>query len=182
VKLGPVIEKLNTAQETFLRAADRISASNWLERLGPECWSAGHVVAHLCLVERGVLAYADRVIQRQPKTLPFYRRLHLPLALVEARLVKRKAPAMVAPQENHASKEVMIAELRSVRERTRAFLEETHARELSEYYWRHPFLGHLNFYDWFAFVAAHQLRHSKQMWDIGQNLPKGVASSQKQKG
>jgi hypothetical protein len=182
VKLQPVIRKLGSAQETFLRAADRISASNWLVRFSPQCWSAGHVVAHLCLVERGVLAYADRVIQKQPKILPFYKRLHLPLALVEARIVKRKAPAMVAPEENHACKEVMIAELRCVRERTRAFLEETHRRELREYYWRHPFLGHLNFYDWFAFVAAHQLRHSKQMWEIGQNLPKGVASSQKQKG
>jgi hypothetical protein len=182
VKLQPVIHKLSTAQETFLRAADRISLSNWLERPDPERWSAGHVVAHLCLVERGVLAYADRVIQRQPKTLPFYRRLHLPLALVEARLVKQKAPRIVAPEENHASKEVMIAELRGVRERTRAFLEETHGRELSEYHWRHPFLGHLSFYDWFAFVAAHQLHHSKQMWEIGQNLPKDVASSRKQKG
>jgi len=111
VKLQPVIQKLTTAQETFLRAADHISASNSLERQHPECWSAGHVVAHLCLVERGVLGYADPVIRRQPKALPSYGRLHLPMALVEARLVKRKAPAIVAPQENLANKEMMIAEL-----------------------------------------------------------------------
>jgi DinB family protein len=71
----------------------------------------------------------------------------------------------------------MLTELRSVRERTLAFLEETRHRDLRAYGWRHPFLGRLNFYGWFRFVAAHEIRHSKQLWEIGQNLRKGVASS-----
>ena len=75
--------------------------------------------------------------------------------------------------------ETMLAQLRSVRERTLAFLEETQHRDLSAYSWRHPFLDRLDFYDWFAFLAAHEIRHSKQMWEIGQILRKGVASSRK---
>jgi len=78
-------------------------------------------------------------------------------------------------------KEKMITELRGVRERTLAFLEETHGRDLSRYIWQHPFLGYLNFYEWFRFIAARQKRHSKQMWEMAQNLPKGVASSRKEK-
>jgi hypothetical protein len=181
VQVQPVIQKLYVAQETFLRAAAGISAPNWPAKPRPHCWSAGQLVTHLCLVERGVLLYADRLIQERPRPLPFYRRLHLPLALVESRLVKRSSPAIVVPPDDFVGKEVMLAELRGVREKTLSFLEKTRGRELSKYFWRHPFLGCLNFYTWFAFIAAHQVRHSKQMWEIGQNLPKDVASARKQK-
>jgi hypothetical protein len=127
------------------------------------------------------LGYADRVIREPALPISFFGRLHLPMALVESRIVRRKAPESVQPKRSHLSeKETMIAELCGVRERTLAFLEETHQRNLSRYCWRHPFLGALNFYQWFAFVAAHQLRHTKQMWEITKNLPKAVASSQKQ--
>ena len=181
MQLQPIIQKLSSAQETFLRAADGVSAPDWLERPRPARWSAGHLVAHLCLVERGTLALADRIIQEQPKPRPIYTRLHLPIAMVESRVVKRTSPEIVAPTDELGGKEIMIAELRGVRERTLAFLEETHGRDLCRYSWRHPFLGYLNFYEWFGFIAAHEIRHSKQMWEIGQNLPKGVASSRKEK-
>lgn len=94
------------------------------------------------------------------------------------RIVRAKGP--VKPDAAMmVGKETMIAELRGVRERTLAFLEETHGRALADYRWRHPFLGHLDFYDWFTFVAMHQVRHAKQMREITKNLPKDVASSQK---
>jgi len=109
--------------------------------------------------------------------VPLYKRLHLPLVLVEARVLKRKVPAIVTPSTELAEKETMLAELCSVRERTLAFLEETRYRDLRAYGWRHPFLGRLNFYSWFRFIAAHEIRHSKQMWEIAQNLRKGVATS-----
>jgi len=181
VQLQPILQKLSSAQEAFLRAADGVSAPDWLKRPDSKCWSAGHLVAHLCLVERGTLALADRIIQKQAKPRPFYTRLHLPSAMVESRVVKVRSPAIVTPTGRLDDKEIMMAELRGVRERTLAFLQETHGRNFTRYSWRHPFLGYLNFYEWFTFVAAHQNRHSQQMWEIGQNLPKGVASSRKQK-
>ena len=100
--------------------------------------------------------------------------------LVESRLVKRKSPVALQPEaELLACKETMLAELRGVRERTLSFLLETHGRDCSVYCWRHPFLGTLNFFEWFTLVAAHQIRHTKQMVEIWKNLPKHVASSQK---
>jgi len=147
------------------------------------------MVGHLCRVEREVVAYADRVIRKSPMRVSFWRRWHLPIVLVESRVVKRKAPGMVQPS-GLADKETMMAELRSVRERTLAFLEETHQLKLEAYFWRHPFLGNLKFYDWYTFVAAHQIRHTKQLLEMmndevalerAKNLPKDVASSWKQK-
>lgn len=181
-KLQSIFEKLASTQAEFLRSADAIGTRQWLQQAKPDCWSAGEVVGHLCDVERGVRGYADRLIRKAPMPIPIYKRLHFPLALVESRVLKRKVPAIVTPSTELGDKETMLAQLRGVRERTLAFLQETQHRDLSAYGWRHPFLGRLNFYRWFAFIAAHEIRHSKQMWEIGQNLRKDVASSWKSEG
>jgi uncharacterized damage-inducible protein DinB len=177
-KLESTVRKLAGTQRDFLRAADAVSAAHWQQPPRTGGWSAAELVAHLCQVERGILAYAGRVIRKTALPVPFYRRWHFPMAFVESRLVRRQAPA--APQQDAlAGKDAMLAELSAVRERTLAFLEETRQRDLAAYFWRHPFLGQLSFYDWFRFVAAHQVRHTGQMQDIAKNLPKDVANSQK---
>jgi len=174
------VEKLIGAQQGFLGAADAVSTADWNRPPDAHSWSAAQLVAHLCKVERGVLGYADRVVHKTPLPVSFFKRFHLPIALVESRLIKRKSPVPMQPgAELLTGKETMLAELRGVRERTLAFLEETHGRDCSVYCWSHPFLGTLNFYDWFTFVAAHQIRHTKQMVEISQDIPKRVASSQK---
>ncbi len=72
----------------------------------------------------------------------------------------------------------MLGQLRATRERAVAFLEETRNRDLSCYHWRHVFLGSLNAYEWFEMIAAHQVRHSKQVREIRVELPKVVGISQ----
>lgn len=179
-RLQSAIEKLSVAQQGLLRAADSVPAEKWNTQPDEHSWSAAQLIAHLCQVERGVLSYADRVVRKTPLPVTFFKRFHLPVVLVESRLIKRKSPSAVQPQAALlGSKETMLAELRGVRERTLSFLEETHGRDCSVYRWRHPFLGPLNFYDWFIFVAAHQIRHTRQMVEIWKNLPKHVATSQK---
>ena len=178
--LQAAVEKLIFAQQRFLPAADSVPVEKWNTQPDAQSWSAAQLVAHLCQVERGVLSYADRVVRKTPLPITFFERFHLPIALVESRIIKRKSPVALLPApELLANKETMLAELRGVRERTLAFLEETHGRDCSVYCWRHPFLGSLNFYDWFTFVAAHQIRHTQQMVEIRKNLPKHVASPQK---
>jgi len=76
----------------------------------------------------------------------------LPLALAE---VSRGSHENAHPDQSgtFARKEVMFAELREVRGRTLALIEETRSRDLSVYRWRHPFLGSLNAYEWFSFFG-----------------------------
>jgi len=176
--LKSTIEKLGRAQQGLLTSADSLDPDLWNTPPNTNCWSAAQLIAHLCQVERGVLAYADRVIRKTALPVTFFKRFHLPIALVESRIIKRKSPISLE-SEPLGSKETMLAALRGVRERTLAFLDETHGRDLNGYCWRHPFLGSLNFYAWFTFVAAHQIRHTKQMVEISRNLPKRVDNSQK---
>ena len=174
--LKPILLKLDKTRRELLRAADQVPAGHWQTAPSEGRWSAGGVIGHLTMVERYVLSSADRISRNEPKRWPFYRRFHLPFAMVERRLLKRKAPQRVEPQAL-GSKEEMLAEFREVRERTLAFLDETKSRDLSAYRWPHPFIGTLNVYEWLLFVGSHEVRHTKQMREIVDALPKSVASS-----
>ena len=174
--LQSTVEKLSRTQQGLLAAADAVSATDWQTLPDANSWSAAHLVAHLCQVERFVLGYADRVIRKTPLPVPYLQRFHVPFLVVEKRLIRRKSPIPI-DAELFAGKEAMLAELRSVRGRTLSFLDQTHDRDLSLYYWPHPFLGKLNFYNWFTFIAVHQVRHTKQMVEIAKNLPKRVVPS-----
>jgi hypothetical protein len=174
--LDAIQEKLARAQTSFFRAADAIPAEQWKSRPSAEQWCAAELVAHLVMVERAILGGVDRITQNAPKRIPFTKRFHLPMWLVESRIVRRKTPIPL----DHGlitDKEEMLAELRAVRERTLAFMEETHKRDLSQYRWPHAFLGMLNVYEWLEMIAAHQQRHTKQVKEIAGRLPKAVGIS-----
>jgi DinB superfamily len=176
--LKPILEKLERAQTELMQAADAVPPHQWKTRPGEDRWSASEVVCHLISVERAVISRTDRIIQHAPEPVPLLKRFHLPMALVESRVIKRKTPIPLDAAIVR-EKEEMLAELRNVRERTLAFIEETKARDLTAYRIRHPFLGSLNTYGWFQMLASHEIRHTKQMREIGSDLQNVVARLQK---
>ena len=177
-QLEPILEKLASAQYKLLRAADMVPADLWKKPPRNGAWSAAEVFAHVMMVERTVVGAADRIFTKKPKQTPLLKRFRLPFALAEIRVVRMKTPIPIDAQLLR-EKEVMFAELREVRGRTMALIEETSNRDLAVYRWRHPFLGSLNAYEWFSFLASHQIRHEKQMREIAANLPKSLENLQK---
>lgn len=175
--LKPILEKLGKAQFGMLRAADAVSAELWRTRPGPARWAAGELIGHVMTIERGVLAAADRAVQSPPRHFPLILRMHLPVALAESRIFRVKTPIPLDPLVQE--KEAMLAELREVRERTLAFIDETKGRDLSVYRWPHPFLGVLSAYQWMEMIAGHEVRHTKQMREIAARLPKTAVSLEK---
>jgi len=173
-----IIENLGRAQSELLRAADAVPGEQWKTRPAEGRWSAGEVICHLSAIERAILRRADKLLQEPPKPAPFYKRFHVPMMFVEAPVIRRKAPSALEPQMVR-EKEEMLAELRQVRERTLAFIEETMERDLSKYCMAHAFLGTLNAYEWLQFIASHEIRHRKQMQEIAGSLPKSVTRLQK---
>jgi len=176
--LKAIVENLDRAQRELLRAAEAVSANQWKARPGEGRWSAGELVGHLMTVERVILRNADRMLQKPPKSVPFYKRFHVPMAMVESRLIRRKTPIPLDTQIVR-EKEEMLAELREVRERTLAFIGETMERDLSKYHMLHAFLGMLNAHEWLQMIASHEVQHTKQMKEIAGSLPKVVAILQK---
>jgi uncharacterized damage-inducible protein DinB len=178
LKLDSLITSMAKTRSGFLRAADAVPTEEWCTRPSEGRWSAAQLVAHLMMVERAVIGKADRVAQKPPKRVPLLKRIHLPMAFVESRLIRRKTPVPVDTNLLR-DKEMMLAELREARERSLAFLAGTKDRDLGQYYWPHPALGTLNIYEWIQFLAAHEVRHTKQMREIAASLPKAIDSLQK---
>ena len=176
--LKTIVANLDRAEQGLLRAADTVSANQWKARPGEGRWSAGEVVGHLITIERAILCNADRMLQKPPKSVPFYKRFHVPMAVVESRLIRRKTPVPLDTQIVR-EKEEMLAELREAREGTLAFIGETMERDLSKYHMLHAFLGMLNAHEWLQMIASHEVRHTKQMKEIADSLPKVVAILQK---
>ena len=173
-----IVENLARAQSDLLRAADAVPTEQWKTCPGEDRWSASELVGHLITVERAILRNIDRLLQKPPRPVPFYKRFHLPMTLVELRLIRRKSPIPTDVQILR-EKEAMLAELREVRERTLALIEETRERDLGGYSMAHPFLGTLDMYGWLQMIASHEVRHTRQMREIADGLPKVVAILQK---
>ena len=177
-QLQSTIQKLEQAHQAFLRAAGNIPAELWTAAPRPGAWSGAEVVAHLMGVESTVITGAERILQKQPKHIPLLKRFSLPPTIVEGRTIRIKTPVPV-DQKLIAPKEIMLAQLGQVRERTLRLMEKTKNRDLRVYRWKHPILGMLHAYGWFSFLASHQIRHTKQMQEISVCLRKAVAGLQK---
>jgi hypothetical protein len=176
--LEPILEKLARAQQRLLRAANSVPADLWKIPPKEGSWPAAEIMAHVMSIERTVVGAAERIFKKQPRQTPLLKRFRLPFALAEFRVVRMKTPIPVDPQLLR-EKEAMFAELREVRGRTLTLIEETRNRDLGVYRWRRPFLGSLNGYEWFFFLASHQIRHEKQMREVAANLPRAIQNSQK---
>jgi hypothetical protein len=98
----------------FFRVADSVSAAQWNAKPKADEWSAAELVAHLVRVERTIIGSADRVTQKMPKPVPFLKRFHFPMWLVESRVIRRKSPIPLDPSLLNA-KEEMLGELRGAR-------------------------------------------------------------------
>ena len=175
--LNKTVEKLARAQTAFLRAANSVPSEQWQIRPQSERWSAGELAGHLMITEEKILTGLDRLLQKPPVPRSFLKRFHYPLSLVDIRLIRVKAPAMVEGRVT-GKKDEMLEELPRVRKRTLAFIEETEGRDLGRHSMPHPFLGSLTTYEWFEFIARHQIRHTKQMLEILKALPKNIAKLQ----
>ena len=176
--LATIVENLARAQSELLRAAESVPEDQWQTRPAEGRWSAGEMIGHLSAVERTILSRAGKLLRKPPKSVPFFKRFHVPMMMVETRVIRLRTPKWLDVQTIH-EKEEMLAELRGVRERTLAFIEETRGRDLSKYSTPHPFLGTLNAYEWLQFIASHEIRHTKQMREIAGTLPKTVTSLHK---
>jgi uncharacterized damage-inducible protein DinB len=173
-----IVVNLDRAQQGLLRAADEVSADQWKTRPAEGRWSAGELVGHLITIESTILRGMGKLLGKPPKSVPFYKRFHVPMAVVESRLIRRKSP-IATDGAMIRKKEEMLAELQETRERTLAFIGETMERDLSKYSMPHAFLGTLNTYEWLQLVASHEVRHTKQMKEIAEALPKVLAILQK---
>jgi len=167
--VAPIIAGLEQSRSTLLAVAARMPADLWQKPPRPGAWSAAEVFAHLWMVEDRTAGTAARLILASPKPVPFWKRLHLPVWLLQARWLKVRTPIPLVPALV-AEKEASISRHAELRARSLVLLQQQAHRDLSEHRFPHPFLGNLNFYERFRMIAHHEIRHQKQLQEIVENL------------
>ena len=164
-----IVAKLNRSRAGLLSAVERVPAGRWQKRPGNGAWSAAEVVAHLTMVETAVVSGVTKWVQTEPKPVPVWKRLHLPLALTTLRLVKTKT-SIPLDARLVGEKDAMLERYRTVREQTLAFVEANRERDLRRWRRPHPFMGSFNGNTWLKFIGYHELRHTKQIREIVKSL------------
>ena len=164
-----IVAKLNRSRAGLLAVVERVPAERWQKQPGNGAWSAAEVVAHLTMVETAVVSGATKWVQTEPKPVPFWKRLHVPLALEVLQLFKFKSPI---PLDTRlvGEKDAMLERYRIVREQTMAFVEANRERDLRRWRRPHPILGSFNGNTWLKFIGYHELRHTKQIREIVKSL------------
>jgi len=167
--ISPILAHLTWTREDLIDAASVVPESHWKRRPREEAWSAAEVIAHVTIVEQTIVERASKGVQKPPKIVPFWRRLHLPLALATWRGIKRKTPipldaALVADRQPAFDR------LAEARKTTLEFVEATRDRDLGEYRFPHPFFGNLDVYEWLRMIGYHDVRHAKQVREIVQTF------------
>ncbi|MBI2957006.1 MAG: DinB family protein [Acidobacteria bacterium] len=165
----PIVQKLNQARAALLAVAESVPAECWQKPPRPEAWSTAEVIAHLTMVEQTIVDGAERAVQKEPKPVPVWKRLHIPPVLAEWRFPKARTPIPLDPALV-GEKEAMLARFAAVRQRTLAFLDANRQRDLSRWRHSHPFFGSLNMYSWFKTLYHHETRHTKQLREIANSL------------
>jgi hypothetical protein len=165
MNLGPLIERLRLTRERFEAAARWIPNHYWRTPPSEGTWSAAEIVAHVTMVETLMAGAAAKIARKLPVVVPLLKRFHVPVALVAWR-GKRVATPIPLDTLLLDDRDVMLSRLADQRARTISLLEAGRDRNLRRYRLRHPFLGSLHYYDWFRTLAAHDLRHAKQLNEI----------------
>ena len=172
--LKRLIDKLHRSREGFEAAARSVADSYWRTPPVDGAWSAAEVVAHVTMVETLMTGAAAKITKKPPVVVPFLKRFHIPIAVVAWRAVRVKTPI---PLDTLLldDREVMLSRLAEQRKRTIAVLEADRDTNLRRYRVQHPLLGSLHYYDWFRTLAAHDVRHTKQLQEVMRSLAGGVA-------
>ncbi len=167
--LDAIIEKLNRVRAGLLAVAESIPPELWQKRPAPGRWSAAEVIGHLTMVEMAIVDGAQKLFRSEPRPVPFWKRLHVPIKLAEWRFLRARTP-LPLDSSFVGEKDKMLERFAATRRRALEFLESHRRRDLSRWRWRHPFFGRLDGYQWFEMLYHHEIRHTKQLREIVKSL------------
>ena len=167
--VAAIVELLNRAHLGLLEVCEAFPASRWKKPPPKGGWSAGEVVAHLTMVETTVCSGVREELSKRPPRHKFWKRLHVPVVASSWRVLKRKTPIPLDSALVRARQEA-LEDYSAARNRTLKLIAEQSNRDLAPYRRAHPFLGSLNLYDWMRVLAYHEIRHTKQIREIGKSF------------
>ena len=157
---------LEGVRAQLLKEAEGLSQgqSDW--RPSEEEWSVGEILHHLTLAEVGTGKLTSKLLKEAPQPVPPF-----PPDLKGFSPVPTpppgpaRAPEVVYPERGHAL-ERLIADLRTIRERSRQSVERLAAVDPRGLRWRHFTLGEMDLAQWWLLHVRHETDHLQQLRDV----------------
>jgi hypothetical protein len=68
------------------------------ERPADGQWSAGELIGYPSAIERDILSRADKLLRKPHRSVPFFKRVHVPMMIAEALVLGHQAPVPLEPR------------------------------------------------------------------------------------
>jgi hypothetical protein len=174
-RIEELIRQLDAAREDLRRTLDEIPRDLRPRSPAEGRWSIAGVLQHLALLEprlAGMMrmrAAEARAAGVGPETddSPIVPTLDLHMVLDRTRRIE--APEPLRPGTAVDADEAWSA-LERAREDLKTAIHEMDGMALSQVRHDHRIFGSLNLYEWIAFVAGHERRHTAQIREIAEQL------------
>ncbi len=76
--VSAILGQLKRARTRLEAAANAVPTEFWRQPPRSGAWSAAEVIAHLTMVERAIFDGAGKVLSKEPRHVPLWKRLHGP--------------------------------------------------------------------------------------------------------
>jgi hypothetical protein len=157
---------MESVRAQLLKEAEGLSQgqSDWRPSEGE--WSVGEILHHLTLAEVGTGKLTSKLLKEAPQPVPPF-----PPDLGSFSPVPlpppgpARAPEVVYPERGH-SLERLIADLKTIRERSRQSVERLAAVDPRVLRWRHFTLGEMDLAQWWLLHVRHETDHLQQLRDV----------------
>jgi len=157
---------MESVRAQLLKEAEGLSPAQSDWRPSPDEWSVGEILHHLTLAEVGTGKLTSKLLRDAPQLLPPFPSDLAAFAPVPPPPPGRaQAPEVVYPERGH-SLERLIADLKTIRERSRQSVERLATVDPRGLRWRHVALGEMDLAQWWLLHVRHETDHLQQLRDV----------------
>lgn len=163
-----VLDKLASSEARLLELVAGLSPAQWNFREKPERWSIAQILEHIILFESFISEAIEKALETPPepgKRAQAAEKIPLILDLPNSRGTRLSAREAVRPSANKPDPNELVAQLRRIRARTLAFVQDTGA-DVHNHFFPHITFGDLDCYQWLVVLAQHATRHACQIIEI----------------
>ncbi len=170
-----VFTQLDEARSTLRAAVEMVPSHLRSQRPGDDRWSVNEILEHLSLVEQrfaGLIAM--RIAEAQNTGVGPEQDTRDPFPVALRQMLADRANRRSAPEAVHPRAGLDEAAAWAAVERARSLTRDTviaaDGLALSQVTHNHPVFGTLNMYQLVELIANHEVRHSKQIAGIAEQL------------
>lgn len=163
-----VMDEFESSQKRLSALVEGLTTEQWTFSPAEARWSIADCIEHLTNVESRILRAIARQLDQpgQPeKRIEVEGKDALVRRSIPNRAVRIEAPEPVRPKRSWQSPDQLMADFRSIRQRSLDFAAKEE-RELRHHFIPHIALGEIDCYQWLVVLGLHGGRHAQQIEEI----------------